>query len=138
MNLKLHEVISLYYELNGLTRQGQDQTSEVISQGILKQKMSLKLKVYLQRLNRTIVDDIKLYEESREELFKKYGQEKDGGLIIPAESIDAFNREHNDLLTAEKEVNVSGLWGDDLTLASFDSIETEEFYPLLFKLIDGK
>ena len=45
MNLKLHEVIALYYELNGVTKQGE--TTEVLSQGMLKQKMSLKTKVYL-------------------------------------------------------------------------------------------
>ncbi len=46
MNLKLHEVLSLYYELNGVTKQGQE--TEVLTQGMLKQKMSLKTKVYLQ------------------------------------------------------------------------------------------
>ncbi len=50
MNLKLHEVIALYYELNGVTKQGQE--TEVLTQGMLKQKMSLKTKVYLQRLNK--------------------------------------------------------------------------------------
>ena len=42
MNLKLHEVIALYHELNGVTKQGE--TTEVLSHGMLKQKMSLKTK----------------------------------------------------------------------------------------------
>lgn len=136
MNLQLHELINLNYELNGMTIQ-QGEESKVISQGLLKQKMSLKLKVYLQRLNTAIAHDIKLYEEARQELFKKYGEEKDGTITVPTDKIAEFNKEQNDLLTAQKEVNVSTLWGSDLTLDSLASVETDETYPVLFKLIDN-
>lgn len=134
MNLKLHEVINLYYELNGVTKSD----GEVVSQGLLKQKMSLKVKVYLQRLNNAIGEDIKIYEEARKELFKKYGTEEDGNISIPGDNIAAFNKDHADLLEADKTIDVATLWGADLTLDSFSSIETEEFYPLVFKLVDGK
>lgn len=136
MNLKLHEVIALYYELNGVTRQGE--STEVLSQGMLKQKMSLKTKVYLQRLNKVVSEELKLYEEAKNELFKKYGEENDGMLEIPKDKIAEFNKEHLDLLTAEKEINVSELWGADLKLEHLESIETDEYYPALFSLIDSK
>jgi len=136
MNLKLHEVISLYYELNGVTKQGQE--TEVLSQGMLKQKMSLKTKVYLQRLNKLVSEEVKLYEEAKQELWKKWGNEKDGMIEIPSESVSEFNKELQDLLTAEKEINVSELWGADLKLEHLESIETDEFYPALFTLIDSK
>lgn len=136
MNLKLHEVIALYYELNGVTKQGE--TTEVLSQGMLKQKTSLKTKVYLQRLNKVVSEELKLYEEAKNELFKKYGEEKDGIVEIPREKIADFNKEHLDLLTAEKDINVSELWGADLKLEHLESIETDEFYPALFSLIDNK
>lgn len=136
MNLKLHEVIALYYELNGVTRQGE--STEVLSQGMLKQKMSLKTKVYLQRLNKVVIEELKLYEEAKNELFKKYGEEKEGMLEIPKDKIADFNKEHLDLLTAEKEINVSELWGADLKLEHLESIETDEYYPALFSLIDSK
>ncbi|MBM3417430.1 MAG: hypothetical protein FJY17_00740 [Bacteroidetes bacterium] len=136
MNLKLHEVISLYYELNGVTKQGQE--TEVLSQGMLKQKMSLKTKVYLQRLNKIVNEEVKLYEETKQELWKKWGNEKDGMIEIPSENVAEFNRELQDLLTAEKEISVSELWGADLKLAQLESIETDEFYPVLFALIDSK
>jgi hypothetical protein len=42
------------------------------------------------------------------------------------------------LLTAEKEINVSELWGADLKVEHLESIETDEFYPALFTLIDNK
>ena len=136
MNLKLHEVLSLYYELNGVTKQGQE--TEVLTQGMLKQKMSLKTKVYLQRLNKVVSEEVKLYEEAKQELWKKWGDEKDGMIEIPAEKVSDFNKELQDLLTAEKEINVSELWGADLKLEHLESIETDEFYPALFTLIDSK
>ena len=136
MNLKLHEVLSLYYELNGVTKQGQE--TEVLTQGMLKQKMSLKTKVYLQRLNKVVSEEVKLYEEAKQELWKKWGDEKDGMIEIPSEKVADFNKELQDLLTAEKEINVSELWGADLKLEHLENIETDEFYPALFTLIDNK
>ena len=136
MNLKLHEVLSLYYELNGVTKQGQE--AEVITQGMLKQKMSLKTKVYLQRLNKVVGEEVKLYEEAKQELWKKWGDEKDGMIEIPSDKVSDFNKELQDLLTAEKEINVSELWGADLKVEHLESIETDEFYPALFTLIDSK
>lgn len=136
MNLKLHEVLSLYYELNGVTKQGQE--TEVLTQGMLKQKMSLKTKVYLQRLNKVVSEEVKIYEEAKQELWKKWGDEKDGMIEIPSEKVADFNKELQDLLTAEKEINVSELWGADLKLEHLENIETDEFYPALFTLIDNK
>jgi hypothetical protein len=137
MTLKLHEVINLYYELNGVTKQTKE-GSEVVSLGILKQKMSLKSKVYLQRLNKVVSDEVKLYEDAKKELFEKYGKQEGDSMLIPAESIESFNQEHLDLLTAEKSIDVSNLWGSDLTLETLETIETDEFYPQLFDLIDSK
>jgi hypothetical protein len=137
MTLKLHEVINLYYELNGVTKQTKE-GSEVVSLGILKQKMSLKNKVYLQRLNKVVSDEVKIYEDTKKELFEKYGKQEGDSMFIPAESIESFNQEHFDLLTAEKNVDISTLWGTDLTLEALETIETDEFYPQLFDLIDSK
>jgi hypothetical protein len=136
MNLKLHEVIALYYELNGVTKTGKE--TEVLSQGMLKQKMSLKTKVYLQRLNKLVGEEVKLYEEAKQELYKKLGVEEEGGISIPVENFEAFNKELNELLTAEKEINVSELWGADLKLEHLENIETDEYYPALLALIDNK
>ena len=137
MTLKLHEVINLYYELNGVTKQTQE-GSEVVSLGILKQKMSLKSKVYLQRLNKVVSDEVKLYEDAKKELFEKYGKQEGDSMLITTDSIEAFNQEHLDLLTAEKSIDVSNLWGSDLNLEALETIETDEFYPQLFDLIDSK
>lgn len=135
--MKLHEIINLYYELNGVTKQTKE-GDEILSKGILKQNTSLKTKVYLQRLNKVVSEEVKLYEDTKKELFEKYGKQEGDSMFIPAESIEEFNKEHLDLLTAEKEINVSTLWGADLTLDALESIETDEFYPQLFQLIDEK
>jgi|688.fasta_scaffold119252_3 hypothetical protein len=135
MNLKLEEIINLYYELNGITQTSEEET-KVLTQGILKQKMSLKLKVYLQRLNAVLLEDLKLYEEARKELFQKYGNEENGSITITQENLVHFNVEHSQLMSAEKIIDVNSLWGDNFTLDNLEDVETEEFYPLLFKLID--
>ena len=57
---------------------------------------------------------------------------------IPSDKIADFNKELQDLLTAEKEINVSELWGADLKLEHLENIETDEYYPALFTLIDSK
>ena len=72
------------------------------------------------------------------ELWKKYGDEKEGNIEIASEKIPDFNKELNELLTAEKEINVSELWGADLKLEHLESIETDEYYPALLALIDNK
>ena len=135
MKLKLEEIINLYYELNGITQTSEEET-KVLTQGILKQKMSLKLKVYLQRLNAVLLEDLKLYEEARKELFQKYGNEENGAITITQENLVHFNVEHSQLMSAEKIIDVNSLWGDNFTLDNLEDVETEEFYPLLFKLID--
>lgn len=136
MKLKLHEIVGLFYELNGITKQKNDGSQEVVSQGLLKQKASLKVKVYLQRLNKIVSDENKIYEDSKLELFKKYGEEKDGQITLKKENIDDFNKELEELLSAEKDVDVKMLWSTDLTVDNLASIETDETYPIFLKLID--
>ena len=138
MNLKLHEIVALHYELNGITKQKQDGSVEAISQGLLKQKTNMKTKLYLSRLAKLVGDEFKLYEDHKNELFKKYGEEKDGMITIEREKFAEFNKEHEDLLTAEKEINVQNLWSSELTIDSVAEIETDEIYPIFLKLIDNK
>lgn len=138
MKLKLNEMIGLYHELNGLSQPSEDGKMVVITTGLLKQKMSLKTKMYLQRLNNLVIEDIKLYEESRKELFEKLGEQKENGIQIPEDKMDEFVKEQSQLLTAEKEINVKTIWGDDFTIDNLDKVETDEDYPILFKIIEDK
>ena len=131
MKLTMTEINNLYFEINGLAR-GKD----VVMHGLLKQKTSLKTKVYLQRLAKAIEDDYKLYESEKFELFKKYGQEKDGMLTVSPDKMEDFTKDLNELGSAEKDINVSTLWSTDLTLDNLN-FDTDEFYPVFFKLIDN-
>jgi hypothetical protein len=136
MNLKLHEVITLYYELNGLSR-NENGSTEVILDGILKQKMSLKVKMYLQRLNKIVTEEFKLYEENRNELVKRYGkQEGEGVYNLRDGNFEQYTKEFNELVDTGVHINVDNLWSSDLTIDNLESIETNEYYPILFKLID--
>ena len=136
MKLALHEIVGLHYELNGITKQSKDGSVEVISNGLLKQKASMKVKVYLQRLNKVVSEEYKLYEDAKLELFKKFGDEENGQITLKKDFIAAFNKEHEELLTAEKEIEVKNLWSTDLTIETIAAIETEETYPIFLKLID--
>jgi hypothetical protein len=138
MKLKLHEIVSLNYELNGITKQSKDGSSEIISQGLLKQKTNMKTKLYLQRLNKLVADEFKLFDDAKNELYKKFGEEKDGMVKIEKENFEDFNKEFEDLLTAEKEIDVQNLWSGEMTIDTVDSIETDEIYPIFLKMIDNK
>ena len=138
MKLKLHEVVALHYELNGITKQNQDGSSEFISQGLLKQKVNMKTKLYLQRLNNAIQPEFDLFSEAEQELLKKHGEEKDGKIFITKEKWPEFVKEKEDLLTVEKEINVVELWSSELTIDNVAEIETDEVYPIFLKLIDTK
>jgi hypothetical protein len=137
MKLKLHEVVALHYELNGITKQKKDGTSDVISHGLLKQKTSMKVKLYLQRLNAVVSEEFKLYSEAEQELFKKYGEQDGEMIVVSQEKFADFAKEKEELLTAEKEIDVKNLWSSDLTIDNLASIETDEIYPVFLKLIDN-
>lgn len=138
MKLQLHEVVALHYELNGITKQKKDGSVEIISQGLLKQKVNMKTKLYLQRLNNVVAPEFKLYSEAEQELFKKHGEEKDGMITISKEKWPELVKEKEELLTAEKEINVVDLWSTEITIDTIGDIETDEIYPIFLKLIDNK
>jgi len=117
MKLKMNEIVSLHYELNGITRIENEQQT-ILLQGLLRQKMSIKLKFYLNRLAKIVEEEIKLFEKQREGITEQ--------------------NELNELLTAEKEIDVRTLWGSDLSIANFGNIETDEIYPVFLKLLDNE
>ena len=133
MNLKLHQLVTLYYELNGFVSSQQNQPNLI---GILKQKMSLKTKIYLQRLNNMVSEEFKIYEQAKKELFEKYGNEKDGVIEIPNNKYLQFNAEHFLILDVEKQIDIKQLWGDDFNIQALIDIETTDCYPVLFSILD--
>jgi hypothetical protein len=135
MKLKMEEILQLNYELNGMVIT-KDGVQEELSKGLLKQKTSMKNKLYFQRLNKLVKEEVKLFEDTKKELFEKLGKQKENDLVIPDENIEEFNKEYNDLLSAEKNIDVSTLWSSPITPDDLASIETDENYPIFLKLVD--
>lgn len=136
MKLTLFEIVNLFHELNGLSRTENGKTVVVVN-GLFKQKLSLKVRVYIQRLSKAITEDYKMYNEFRNELHEKYAEEVDGNKIIPHKNVEAFNAELKEFLDAERDIEVTTLWSTDLKIDDLSSIETEEHYPVFLKLIDN-
>lgn len=136
MQLKLSEIISLYYEINGRAVTNEDGTSNVLTNGILKQKISMKTRLYLHRLNKQVTEEFNTYATLERELFTKYGVEENGRLVITKDHIETFVKEQTDLLSATKNIDVKAIWGNEMTIENLSSIETDEDYPIFLKLVD--
>jgi hypothetical protein len=128
MKLTYNEIANLAVEINGNGRE---------LRGILKQKVSMKVKVQIHRLNQVVQDELKIFEELRKELFTKHGEEKDGSITIPPDKIKDFQPEFEELLSIEKEINATTLWSTPLKIDDIETMETEEFYPTIIKVIEG-
>lgn len=136
MNIKLQEAVSLYFEINGMTKTEGDK-QVVILQGIMKQKMSLKTKVYLQRLNKIVTEEFNVYQKENNELLKKYGNESDGVITIDNENLALYKNELDNLLGTNVVIDINNLWSNDLTIDNLSAIETDEYYPVLCNLLDS-
>jgi hypothetical protein len=135
MELNLKEVTSLWHELNGyaVTKEGK---KEVLTKGFLQQKMSMKVKLYVNRLSKIVNEEVETLDKSRQELFDKYakGEKKE----ITGDDVKLFQDEIEELMMAKKDINVSTLWSSDLTINDLAAIETDENYPIFYRLVDNK
>ena len=146
VTLKLHEFYALEAELNGVVN---NQTGEVLSKGLLSEKIKLSTKYWLTELGKKVSEEKTAVEKLKEELIKKYGTEDEkGGISIPmyinivtneegevtSRDINPkfveFQNEFNALLQEEKEVEYK-----EFKLAEFDSVESEGVYVTFFKLV---
>ena len=131
MKLTLNEVLILSEELNG--RVINQQTGEK-SKGILSNKLSIKVKYALNNeLNRKVAELVKDFEDSRNELIKEYGEEKDGFYSVPEEKVADFQKDLIELLSIEKDIVVPNINVEELY-----SIETEDYWPVLLEKLLGK
>ena len=133
MKFKLKEVVNLFHELNGKVENG-----VVVFNGFLHQKMSGKTKLYVNRLNKIVKEEVDLYDKSRKEIFDKYAEGEGEKVFLSEEGVKSFNKENDELLKVEVEISVSTLWSSDLTPNDLVSVETEEYYPIFYSLVDNK
>jgi len=146
VTLKLHEFYQLEAELNGVVN---NQTGEVLSKGLLSEKIKLSTKYWLTELGKKVAAEKEAVEKLKEDLIRKHGTEDDkGGIAIPmyinivtneqgeVTSRDVnpkfveFQNEFNTLLQEEKELEHK-----EFKLADFDNVESEGVYVTFFKLV---
>ena len=122
------DIVNLYHELNGLVRDGQTKIN-----GLLSLKAPLSIKLQLSRLARALAPEINLYHDEQRALWEKYGTaDGQGGYKLEGEAVAKFNEELADLLKTTVEV----LWPGNINWALLEQVETEEYYPVLFSLLD--
>ena len=145
-SLKLHEYYTLEAELNGLTNQ---QSGEVISKGLLNEKLKLTTKYWISDLAKKATAEKTAVEAVKEELIKKHGETDDtGNISIPmyinivtdeeGETVSRevnpkfveFQNEFNTLLQEEKEIEHNAF-----KLEEFENVESDGNYQVFFKLI---
>jgi hypothetical protein len=135
MEFNLKEVTNLWHELNGyaVTKDGK---KEILIKGFLQQKMSMKVKLYVNRLAKIVNEEIETLDKSRQEVFDKYakGEKKE----ISGDDLKLFYDDIEELMSAKKNIDVTNLWSSDLTINDLASIETEENYPIFYRLVDNK
>jgi hypothetical protein len=146
VTLKLQEFYSLESELNGVVN---NQTGEVVAKGLLSEKIKLTTKYWLHDLSKKVSTEKESVEKLKEELIKKYGEEKNGAISIPLyinEQIDEetkeivsreinpsfikFQEDFNTLLQEERELEFK-----EFKLGEFENVETESNYNTFFKLV---
>jgi hypothetical protein len=138
--LTLAEIITLESEISGLTNQ---QTGEVALKGLLSENINLVIKYRLSKLVDSISTDKKVVDGLRDELIKKYGEEKDGAIFIAPFLDEAktvsnpkfgqFVQEYNTLLAEQKEIE-----HPVVTLEDIKDVKSEGRYDVFLKLIEAE
>lgn len=138
IKLTLQEIYKLDSELNGFINQS---TGEILSLGLLNEKLSLPTKYWLTDLAKRTSSEKFVIDQLKEDLIVKYGtKDKDDNFEIPVwldESKTDFNplyvqfqQEFSALLQEEKELEYHEFKLDD-----FKNIETSDNYIIFYKLI---
>ena len=137
IKLSLADLLTLEAELNGYVN---PQSGEQILSGFLKEKLNLATKYWLTKLSDKLTAKKKTIETLRDELIKKFGEEKDGSIGIETfldeektkvnPKFIEFQDEWAKLLSEEEEVEYN-----PLTVSDLEKIDSEGNYNLVFKLV---
>jgi hypothetical protein len=146
VTLKLHEFYALEAELNGVVN---NQTGEVLSKGLLTEKIKLSTKYWLSDLAKKVTTEKESVEKLKEELIKKHGEtDETGNISIPMyinvvtneegeitsrevnPKFVEFQNDFNTLLQEEKELEHK-----EFKLVDFENVESEGVYVTFFKLV---
>jgi hypothetical protein len=138
IKLTLQEIYKLDSELNGFVNPS---TGEILSLGLLNEKLSLPTKYWLTDLVKTTSSEKFIIDQLKEDLITKYGvKDKDDNFEIPVWTDETktnfnplyvqFQEEFSALLQEEKEIEYH-----EFKLDEFKNIETSDNYIIFYKLI---
>jgi hypothetical protein len=138
IKLTLQEIYKLDTELNGFMNPA---TGEMLSFGLLREKLNLPTKYWLTDLAKITSSEKLIIDQLKEDLITKYGtKDKDNIFEIEVwtdETKTEFNlsyiqyqQEFSALLQEEKEIEYHEFKLDD-----FKNIETSDNYTIFYKLI---
>jgi hypothetical protein len=138
--LTLGEIITLESEISGVSNQ---QTGEVLLKGLLSENINLVIKYRLSKLADSFAADKKILDGLRDELIKKYGEEKDGAIFVAPFLDEAktvqnpkfvqFAQEYNTLLAEQKEIE-----HPVVTLEDIKDVKSEGRYDVFLKLLESE
>jgi len=145
--LKLYEFYNLDAELNGVVNQ---QNGEVISKGLLAEKIKLTTKYWLNDLAKKVTDEKKAVEALKEELIKKHGEADENGSVSIPMYINIVTNEEGEIVSREVNPKYVDFQNDfnallqeerelehkPFKLDEFDNVESDGVYTTFFKLIE--
>ncbi|MBW6491861.1 MAG: hypothetical protein K0B15_11785 [Lentimicrobium sp.] len=131
VKITLEEALALETELAGF----RDHTG-VIVKGLLNQKLSLSKKYHLSNLLKQVSEDKAFVTEEGNKLRNELGTPEQIVEIaknhMHPKNVEYQNQMRELIQKTTKEVRITNLSMDD-----FGNIETEEYYPVLFKLLNN-
>lgn len=147
VTLKLYEFYNLDAELNGVVNQ---QNGEVVSKGLLAEKIKLTTKYWLNDLAKKVADEKKAVEALKEELIKKHGEADENGSVSIPMYINIVTNEEGEIVSREVNPKYVDFQNDfnallqeerelehkPFKLDEFDNVESDGVYTTFFKLIE--
>lgn len=146
--IQLQELYSLDAELNGVYN---STTREIVSKGLLQEKLKLPIKYWLTKLADKVAEEKKVVEKQREELLKTHSiEDEKGELSFPmyifekdekgedilekpiafTENYKSFDTEFGTLLQESCTIEHFSF-----KLSHFDNVDSEANYATFFKLV---
>lgn len=102
---------------------------------LLAQKLPMTTKYHLTKIGKEISTHLESFDKSRQDLIKSLGTETESGAyeVKPdSENFTKFREQIAEVLGTEEEITFPAL-----TIADFATLETDGFYPVLFKLLEA-
>ena len=139
ITLSLAELLTLEAELNGFIRiNPETEKQEVIVLGLLNEHLNLGTKYWMTSLGEKLTAKKKLVENLRDELIKKFGEEKNGSIGIETfldeektkvnPKFVEFQDEWAELLSEKEEIEYNFISKEEL-----NKIDSKSNYAFIYK-----